>query len=84
MESMYRISVAKADFEKIDQESVNEYTDSDGVSKVRNKKLQGKWITCIAKQINAYESTNYNMLGKLSLNLFFQFFRQKSFKSLNF
>ena len=61
----FKIAISKSDFEKIDNESVNEYIkNSMGDMVLKGKKLTGCWISSISKQINEYEGTQFTMIGK--------------------
>ena len=63
--SQFNIAIDRKDFNKLDEESVDEYSkNSSNALILKGKKLTGTWITCIAKKINEYEGTNYSMLGK--------------------
>ena len=65
MNKSFKIAISRLDFEKLDEESSNEFIkNSEGVMVLKGKKLTGKWITSIASKINEFEGTSFLMIGK--------------------
>lgn len=63
--NLIKISLPKEAFQKIDDESINEYYEGkDGNQVLRCKKLRGLWVIAIVDKINEFEHTDYKMLGK--------------------
>ena len=63
--SQFSIAISRSEFQKMDNESVDEYTkNSAGVMVFKGKKLTGTWINCVATKINEYEGNSYSILGK--------------------
>ena len=63
---MFQIAISRAELAKMEVESVPDYNKNalgENVFKCRN--LRGDWMSCIRKQINEYEGTNYKIIGKI-------------------
>ena len=68
---MFQIAISRAELAKMEVESVPDYNKNalgENVFKCRN--LRSDCMSCIRKQINEYEGTNYSIIGKILEILF--------------